>query len=202
MTLWLFVFIMSGHFIVAHASNILSNSDTLNYIGHSFVKIKTSEGKVIYIDPFNVNEFIDSADVVLITHEHSDHNDLTRVHQKAGCQVIRSADVNVGGVYKSMIIGNIKVTGVAAYNSNHVKSACVGYVIEFDGIRIYHAGDTGKITEMADLASQDITYALLPMDGIYTMTPEEATQAAAMIHAKHDTRRFWRAASQHHESGR
>jgi L-ascorbate metabolism protein UlaG (beta-lactamase superfamily) len=186
MMLSLMAFIIDGYFLSANAANGLSNSDTLKYIGHSFVKIKTLEGKVIYIDPFNVNEFADSADIVLITHEHSDHNDLTRVHQKAGCQVIRSANVNMSGVYKSITVGNIKVTGVAAYNSNHVKNACVGFVIEFDGIKIYHAGDTGKIPEMAELAGQDITYALLPMDGIYTMTPEEATQAAAMIHAHQD----------------
>jgi hypothetical protein len=67
-----------------------------------------------------------------------------------------------------------------------LKSQCVGYVVEFDGIKFYHAGDTGNIPEMADLASQNITYALLPMDSIYTMSPAEATQAAAMIQSKHD----------------
>jgi L-ascorbate metabolism protein UlaG (beta-lactamase superfamily) len=180
------VFIIGGHINNASARNVLGMSDSLKYLGHSFVKIKTSEGKVIYIDPFNVNEFADSADVILVTHEHSDHNELTRVKQKTGCQVIRSANAIKSGVYQSFTIGNIIIKAVAAYNANHLKSACVGYVIDFDGIKLYHAGDTGKITEMADLASQNITYALLPMDGIYTMTPEEATQASAMIQAKCD----------------
>jgi L-ascorbate metabolism protein UlaG (beta-lactamase superfamily) len=188
--LFFVMFIGGLHVNNADAENIFSMSasisDSLKYIGHSFIKIKTSEGKVIYVDPFNVNEFSDSADVVLITHEHSDHNELFRVKQKATCQVIRSVNAIQGGVYQRFTIGNIKVKAVAAYNSYHAKSDCVGYVIEFDGIKLYHAGDTGKITEMADLAGQDITYALLPMDGIYTMTPEEATQAAAMIHAKYD----------------
>lgn len=189
MTLCLLVFIAGGHIINANAGNILgksvSISDSLKYIGHSFVKVKTSEGKVIYIDPFAVNEFADSADVVLITHEHYDHNELARVRQKAACQVIRSVNAIIGGVYQSFTIGNIKVTAVAAYNVNHSKSNCVGYVVEFDGIKLYHAGDTGKITEMADLASQNITYALLPMDALYSMTPEVAMEASAMIQAKH-----------------
>lgn len=186
MTLCFYMFIICGYINNAMARNTLGKSDSLKYLGHSFVKIKTLEGKVIYIDPYNVNEFADSADVILVTHEHSDHNDLTRVKQRATCQVIRSANAIQSGAYQSFTIGNIKITAVAAYNANHPKSSCVGYVIEFDGIKLYHAGDTGKITEMADLASQNISYALLPMDGIYTMTPEEATQASAMIQAKYD----------------
>ena len=187
MALCLFVFIIGGYINNAGAWNIQGTSDSLKYIGHAFVKIKTLEGKVIYIDPFNVDEFADSADVVLITHEHDDHNEISRVKQKTGCQVIRSANAIINSVYQSFTIGNIKVTAVAAYDRYyHMKSECVGYVVEFDGIKLYHAGDTGKIPEMADLASQNITYALLPMDGIYTMTPEEATQASAMIQAKCD----------------
>lgn len=163
-----------------------TSSDSLKYFRDSFVKIKTSDGKVIYIDPYVVTDYTDSADIVLITHEHYDHNDLTRVRQKTSCQVIRSANALQGGVYQSFTIGNIKVTAVPAYNGYHSKSQCVGYVVEFNGIKLYHAGDTGKITEMADLTAQNITYALLPMDGVYTMTPEQATQAAAIIQAKHD----------------
>jgi L-ascorbate metabolism protein UlaG (beta-lactamase superfamily) len=163
-----------------------TTSDSLKYLGHSFVKIKTSEGKVLYIDPYNVNEFADSADVILVTHEHSDHNDLTRVKQKASCAVIRSANALQGGVYQSFTIGNIKVKAVAAYNANHAKSSCVGYIVEFNGIKLYHAGDTGNITELTDLTGQYLDYALLPMEGTYTVTPEVATQMAAIITAKHD----------------
>jgi len=195
MTLCLFVFIIGGYSNNASARTIFGVADSLKYIGHSFVKIKTIDGTVIYIDPFNVHEYADSADIVLITHEHSDHNDLTCVLRKSTCQVIRSANSNKSGVYQSFTIGNIKITkitGVAAYNNQsrnltyHLKSQCVGYIVEFDGIKLYHAGDTGNIPEMADLASQNIDYALLPMDSIYTMSPAEATQAAAMIQAKYD----------------
>jgi L-ascorbate metabolism protein UlaG (beta-lactamase superfamily) len=163
-----------------------TSSDSLKYMGHSFIKIKISEGKVIYVDPFAVNEFADSADVVLVTHEHSDHNDLSRVKQKTNCIIIRSANALIGGVYQTFTLGTLKVKAVAAYNANHDKNSCVGYVLEFDGIKLYHAGDTGNIIEMADLTNQNLDYALLPMEGTYTVTPEVATQIAATIHAKHD----------------
>jgi hypothetical protein len=176
-----FSFFLFFFFAGAERCQVATNADSLKYLGTAFFKIKTSEGKVIYIDPYAVSE-PDSADVVLITHEHSDHNDLTRVIQKATCQVIRNANAQQGGVYQNFTIGNIKITAVPAYNQYHPKSDGVGYVVEFDGIKVYHAGGTGKILEMADLAGQNITYALLPI----TPGPELMTQAAEIIQAQHD----------------
>lgn len=163
-----------------------SAKDSLTYYGHAFVKIKTAQGMVIYIDPFAVNAFADSADVVLITHEHSDHNEIHRVKQKPGCQVIRASNTISGNTYNTFTIGSVTIQGFPAYNRNHARTSCVGYIVSFNGIKVYHAGDTGLIPEMAELASQQITYALLPMDGVYTMTPEEATIAASRIQAAHD----------------
>jgi L-ascorbate metabolism protein UlaG (beta-lactamase superfamily) len=160
--------------------------DSLTYYGHSFVKIKTTQGIVIYIDPYNVNAFTDSADIVLISHEHSDHNEINRVKQKTTCQVIRAANAISGSSYNTFTISGVTITGFPAYNSYHTKSSSVGFIVSFNGIKLYHAGDTGNITEVADLTSQHITYALIPMDGTYTMTPEAATAMAATIQAVHD----------------
>lgn len=174
--LFLFLFLLFAGSEKCHAQ-----TNTLKYIGTAFFKIRTSEGQVIYIDPYGVNES-DSADIVLITHEHSDHNELTRIIQKPTCQVIRNANAQQGGVYQNFTIGNINIKSVPAYNQYHPKSDGIGFVVEFDSIKVYHAGGTGKISEMADLASQNITYSLLPIN----IEPEDLTQAAAMIQAKHD----------------
>jgi hypothetical protein len=156
-------------------------SDSLTYLGNAFVKIKTAEGTIIYIDPYAVNA-TDSADMVLITHEHNDHNDLTRVIQKTGCQIIRVANALQDGVYHTFTIGSITITAVPAYGEYHPKTDGVGFIVEFNGIKVYHAGGTGKIPEMADLAGQNISYSLLPL----TVGAAEMTQAAAMIRARHD----------------
>lgn len=172
-------------FLCIRSEESMAQFDSLKYLGHASVKIKTSVGKIIYIDPFAGTDYADSADVLLVTHAHSDHNQQSLVKKKATCTVITYVEANQSGVYKNFTVGDIKIDAVAAYNANHAKNACVGYVLEFNGIRLYHSGDTGKIPEMADLAARDLTYALLCMDGIYTMSPEEATQAAAMINAKY-----------------
>jgi L-ascorbate metabolism protein UlaG (beta-lactamase superfamily) len=159
--------------------------DSLKVLGHATVRIRTAEGTIIFIDPFQPGDYSDSADVVLVTHQHSDHNQVNLVKRKATCVTITNFEAIQNNVYMSFTIGNIKVDAVAAYGPNHPKSACVGYVVEFNGIKLYHAGDTGNIPEMADLAARNITYALLPMDGIFSMSPEQATEAASAIKASY-----------------
>jgi hypothetical protein len=174
-------------FILLCQVKVLGGSPgSLKYIVNSFVKIITPDEKVIYIDPTSVDAFEDSADVVLITHEHGDHNEISRVNCKQNCTVIRSADAIVSGVYNHFKIGNIDIQATAAYNRYHQKNNSVGYIVRFDTISIYHAGDTDKIPEMALLADSNITYALLPIDGTYTMTAAKAIEAAAMINAQYN----------------
>jgi L-ascorbate metabolism protein UlaG (beta-lactamase superfamily) len=157
--------------------------DSMTFIGHASVKIKTAQRQIIYIDPYQPGDYSDSADVVLITHQHGDHNNQSLIKKKKSCTVITNAEALQNGVYKAFTIGGTNIGAVPAYNANHAKASCVGYVVSFNGINLYHAGDTGFIAEMANLALKNITYALLPMDGIYNMTPEQAVTAAAAINA-------------------
>jgi L-ascorbate metabolism protein UlaG (beta-lactamase superfamily) len=86
-------------------------------------------------------------------------------------------------------VGGVVVEAVAAYNTNkfrepgkpfHPKAdGKVGYLIGIGGIRIYHAGDTDQIPEMATAAGVDV--ALLPVSGTYVMTADEAIAACAAI---------------------
>lgn len=163
-----------------------SVADSLTNIGHASMKIKTADGKVIYIDPFQPGDYSDSADIILVTHGHSDHNQTNLVTKKSTCTTITYVQSNIGGVYQGFNIDGIKIYSVPAYNANHNINQCVGYVIEFNGIKLYHAGDTGNIPEMANLADSNITYALLPVDSIYTMSPAAATNAAGVIQADYN----------------
>lgn len=163
--------------------SVKSNLDSLTFIGHASVKIKTAGGKVIYIDPFAPGDYSDSADVILVTHSHQDHNNVSLVTQKENCMVITYEESNLNGEHQSFTIDDLVIYAVTAYNENHDINNCVGYVIEFSDIKLYHAGDTGNIPEMEELADSNITYALLPVDSIFTMSPAEATDAANEIRA-------------------
>lgn len=159
---------------------------SLKYLGRSSVKIKTAQGTVIYIDPFAGSDYDEPADIVLITHEHGDHNLLPMVKDTSKAKVIRSGDSIVNGTYKNFQVKDVKIEAVAAYNKNHMKEDCVGYILEFDGLKLYHAGDTSKIKEMDSFASKNLDYALLPIDGVYNMDSLEAMDCAKTINAKHN----------------
>ncbi|RLE89531.1 MAG: MBL fold metallo-hydrolase, partial [Thermoprotei archaeon] len=55
----------------------------------------------------------------------------------------------------------------------------IGVIVEVDGVKIYHAGDTDLIEEMSRLGKIDV--ALLPVSGTYVMNAEEAAKAAEII---------------------
>jgi len=165
---------------------------TMELLGHASVKLKNR--KVIYIDPFQLSEWpgLEKADVVLITHEHYDHcspKDVEKI-AKPETIIITVADcqsklnsLKVKGIAliepgKSIKIGEDMVTAVPAYNINkafHPKeNHWVGFIVEMDGVKVYHAGDTDLIPEMKDI---DVDIAFLPVGGTYTMDAKEAAEA-------------------------
>ena len=156
----------------------------LLYQGHASLKIWTSEKKVIYIDPFAGDGYDSPADLVLITHEHYDHNAIDRVPLTPRTIIIRSKDALIGDVYQSFEYFGVKIMGVPACNKNHDVRQCVGYLLEIEGKKIYIAGDTDYVPYMDKMGEMDIDYAFLPIDGIYNMGPEEASRVAGIIKPK------------------
>lgn len=161
------------------------NNAQLYYLGHASIRIRTSTGKVIYIDPFAGDDYSVAADIILVTHDHFDHNDTEKVCRKDNCRIITNKEALIDGVYKTFNIDDIKIEAVQAYNKNHKKDEGVGYILSFDDLSLYHAGDTSTTEQMADLHNRKIDYALLPTDGRYNMDVDEASNCAKLIGAKH-----------------
>ncbi len=157
----------------------------LLYQGHASVRIASDDGTVIYIDPYVGEGYELPADLILVTHEHTDHNKVSLVPQKQGTRVIRAPEALRGGNYASFQIGGVKVEAVEAYNRNHKKEECVGYLLTVDGVKLYHAGDTSETGRMKELASRALDWALLPVDGVYNMDAGDASRCAVLIGAKH-----------------
>lgn len=59
----------------------------------------------------------------------------------------------------------------------------LGFIVVFNGVKIYHTGDTDYIPEMDALAAKNIDLLLIPVSGTYVMTPHEAVEAASKIKA-------------------
>lgn len=161
----------------------------LYYLGHASLRITTSEGKVIYIDPYDGDDYDKNADLLLITHDHYDHNDISKIKNKnSDFKIITFKEALEGGKHNSFDLGYVFVKSVeAGYNKYHDEKKCVGYILTFsNGVKVYICGDTYLTPQMEKLSDEKIDYALFPCDGVYTMTVDEAVEASRKVNAKHN----------------
>ena len=166
----------------------------LTYIGHAHLMIVTAGGTVIYIDPMKIDGYTyeRDADMILVTHEHGDHNQVEIVPRKDECVILRVKNtINKDGTYNTFTHGDVTVIPVPAKNKNHDIKATNGLILQFDGITVYHASDTDTLDSMADLQQYDIDYAFFPIDGKYNMDAAEAMECAALAGARHNTPIHW-----------
>jgi L-ascorbate metabolism protein UlaG (beta-lactamase superfamily) len=169
---------------------------TLKWLGHACFKIKMN-GKIGYIDLYQAERH-EKADLILVTHSHFDHLDVSKINKlrKSDTVVIAPADcvVKIGGNVKTLKAGqelsvfDVAVRAVEAYNVKrfrspgnpfHPKGFGVGYVLKVSGKTVYHAGDTDFIPEMKQLGHLDV--ALIPSGGTYTMDNADAAEAVLAI---------------------
>ncbi len=160
----------------------------LTYLGHASVRIVTAEEKVIYIDPYAGEGYDLPADLILITHDHYDHNAPEKISEtNPDCRTITWSDSLAGGSHQSFDLGYAAVRSTQAGNNpNHSITECVGYILTLsDGTVLYFSGDTSETEEMASLSEEHIDYAFLCCDGVYNMDLEEAGHCADLIQAAH-----------------
>lgn len=157
----------------------------LLYQGHASFRLISDRGVVIYVDPFAGDGYDLPADIVLVTHQHEDHNRVDLVKLKAKSRVITEREAMTNGIYNAFRVRYVNIRAVPATNDHHDPRECVGYIITLDGVKIYAAGDTSETDAMGDMFWQKLDYALLPIDGVYNMDPVNASICAARIGARH-----------------
>lgn len=156
---------------------------SIYYQGHASLRLTASDGQVIYIDPYAGDGYEPAADMVLITHHHFDHDDLSKIKKKDNTVIVEPQMLHPDiDTYLTRDFGNIRISAVEAYNHNHPKESCVGYIVAVDGKRIYFAGDTSITDMMKDLGELDLAF--LPTDGRFNMNAATAKKAALLIGAK------------------
>lgn len=181
------------------------DSVDLYWLGHATVRLENVDGFTIYVDPWHevMQETAERpADIIISTHDHSDHFDVKAIQavKKRDTIVVcteASTDRVPEDVYYDTLkpnrmvnAHNVQIRGIPAYNVTkfrspddlyHPEGFGLGVLFALDGVRFYHAGDTDVIEEMQGLADEDIDVAFLPVGGTYTMDQDEAVNAVQLI---------------------
>lgn len=165
------------------------------------------DGRTIYVDPVTQlrertvdYSALPKADIILVTHEHFDHYDTAAIRQlttnktklimNPRCVELYGSGTAMKNGDKRRLAEGITLVAVPAYNTTeghlqfHPKGRDNGYILNIGSLRLYIAGDTEDIPEMADLKDIDIDIAFLPCNQPYTMTPEQLVNAAKIVKPK------------------
>lgn len=180
------------------------NDLTIEKFKHDTILVQN--GLILYFDPYNIDMVnMPRADVVFISHHHYDHcspKDLEKVIKNdtviiasLNCQELLSKFQQAKHFMQpgdQFEYKNMKILAVPAYNLNKYRSPGqffhpkedkgVGFVVETEGVKLYFAGDTDNIPEMAELKGIDIAF--LPVSGTYVMTVEEAHKVIGQFKPK------------------
>ncbi|KHO46762.1 MAG: metal dependent hydrolase [archaeon GW2011_AR3] len=170
----------------------------IKWLGHAGFEIIGE--KRIFLDPFQI-QTSDTADIILISHSHYDHlskEDIKKIATPSTTIAVTPDSQSSLRDFPGKVvlvepnntydIGGVKIHTVPSYNVNkHFHPQAndwVGYIIETEGKRIYHAGDTDLIPEMGSMPRFNIDVAMLPCSGTYVMTASECARAAESIRPK------------------
>lgn len=156
----------------------------VKWYGHASFLLTSEKGLRIITDPYEPGGFggaisygkiPDEADLVLVSHEHADHNFVSGLPGQP--RVIRGT-----GTHR---VDSLEIEGLAAYHDEKQGSergANTVFCLTLDGVRVCHLGDLGYVPseqEAAQIGAMDLL--LLPVGGVYTIDPPQATQTAAQL---------------------
>jgi L-ascorbate metabolism protein UlaG (beta-lactamase superfamily) len=179
--------------LAAGAQGGAEMTTALHWHGHDTFRVDGPP--VVYVDPYRLPAGLPKADLILITHDHSDHCSPADVARLRGPATVVVAPAAAAAMLPAPVVeiapgdertlAGVAVRAVRAYNTDkkfHPKqSGMVGYLFTVGGVTYYHAGDSDHIPEMAGLRPD---VALLPVSGTYVMTAAQAAEAARAIRPK------------------
>lgn len=158
----------------------------IEYLGHACFVIASSAGKNVLIDPYGKMVSYSAApvhaDLVLISHEHGDHNNTGMA--TGSPPIVRGLEKG-DWARVEMSLGDVSVRSVGVYHDKKegkVRGKNSVMIIETNGIRIVHLGDLGHILDQDQVkAIGKVDVLMVPVGGKFTINAAEAHQVAGQL---------------------
>jgi len=153
----------------------------ITWHGQSCFSVKSKDGTVV-IDPHKGTGLPEPklrADILLITHNHEDHNNIKAVR---GISQKEPLIISGPGEYE---FGNIVVIGISSFHDDRGGKNTI-YVLKTEDISVCHLGDLGqKLLSDSQLeALNDVDILMIPVGGKYTINGKEALEIISQIEPK------------------
>ena len=161
----------------------------LTWLGQSCFVLETAAGTRVVMDPIPKGIGYDlpaglKADVVTISHEHADHNNVALVTNKP--RVIRGLTADKKGWTKvDEKVKDVAIRSVGVYHDDKrgaERGLNTVFVFEVGGLRIAHLGDLGHLLtdeQLSAIGSVDVV--LVPVGGAYTIDAYQATRVVDQL---------------------
>ena len=161
--------------------------------------IKLIFDRIIYFDPYKIEDDINDADIIFITHDHYDHMDIESIKRILNDNTIVVAPKSMEEVVRNIKfkdyvflnpndeikIDDYSIKAIPAYNNNksfHPRNNnWLGYIVTINNVSYYIAGDTDKTIDNEKVKCD---VAFIPIGGHFTMDVNEATELIKIINPK------------------
>jgi L-ascorbate metabolism protein UlaG (beta-lactamase superfamily) len=170
------VFLVLGLFLAGGSAMAKTK---VTWYGQAFMEVVANDGKRVAVDPFD-QSFLNyplpkelTADVLLVTHEHGDHNNVGLI---GGNPFIIPSEKGVGTFAK----GNLSVVGTATFHDDKQgkqRGKNTVYTFNVDGIKFCHVGDLGHTLspeQVKSIGQVDVLF--VPVGGFFTLDPSKVDQ--------------------------
>ncbi|ADV65013.1 MBL fold metallo-hydrolase [Desulfurococcus mucosus] len=148
----------------------------VSWHGHACVSILRDNGYTITIDPHDgysigIKRPEVKADLVLVTHDHFDHNAVDVVSKSGKTRVLKS-------FRGEAVVDDVRIRGFRTFHDKYKgkrRGENTVYIVEVDGKRIAHLGDLGDIPDASVLSAlKGVDLLITPVGGTFTIEPGEA----------------------------